>query len=868
MNCSINNRSAFGLGIVAGLLVFAAAISCSHTFQLHENEEWVTHTHQVLDTLAETLSALKDAETGVRGYVITGKRPFLEPYHSAVVRVPKLLDKLRALTTANPDQGLALASLGKKAAAQLALYDEVIRTRGEKGFQFAQKMVATGTGKRAMDKIRALVADMEKAEQTLLKARADQSSHSFIMAMVVEVGGTLLSLAALGVAAFLIHRELRARRQAEQTAHEQGQRLFTILVSIGDAVIVTNAKGRVTLMNPVAQALTGWKEEAAGRDLGVVFHIVNMTTRRQVESPVTKVLREGTVVGLANHTVLIAKDGTEVPIDDSGAPIRDPKGRITGVVLVFRDISEHQRAEETLRNSEARERARAAELEAIMSAAPAALWIAHDPECRHITGNPASYRLLRMAEGTDPFGTSPEEGPTQRPFREFRDGVPVPGGELPLQVAAALGVEVRGTDLALMFDDGDVRHIYGNAAPLREADGTVRGAIAAFIDITELKQADEALLEADQRKNEFLAMLAHELRNPLAPIRNALQVMRLLGPPDERLQWSREMIERQVGQLTRLVDDLLDVSRITRGQINLKLEPVDLAAVLTQVVEDSRPLIEERRHTLELSLPAKPVRVEGDLTRLVQVFSNLVNNAAKYTNEGGRIWLTLQQEDEKAVIRVKDNGIGMLPETLPKVFELFTQVNRGLDRSQGGLGIGLTLVRRLVEVLGGTVKAFSKGLGHGSEFVVHLPALVQNTAEAAPGTRLEHGASIPPRRVLVVDDKVDNAESLAFLLRLNLHEVRTAYDGQEALEAARDWRPEVILLDIGLPHLDGLEVARRLRHDLGMKEVLLVAMTGYGQEEDKRRSQEAGFNAHLVKPVDLDTLRTLLAEFVLFPTDH
>lgn len=367
-----------------------------------------------------------------------------------------------------------------------------------------------------------------------------------------------------------------------------------------------------------------------------------------------------------------------------------------------------------------------------------------------------------------------------------------------------------------------------------------------------------ALQDADHRKDEFLAMLAHELRNPLAPIRNALQLFQRLVPADAPLQRMRQIVERQVEQLTRLVDDLLDVSRITRGKIDLRMDRFDLAAIVARAVETSRPALDDRRQHLTIALPDEAVFVDGDLTRLAQVVGNLLNNAAKYTPEGGHVWLTASGDGETATIRVRDDGMGIPEDMLPRVFELFTQVETSLDRSQGGLGIGLTLVRRIVEMHGGRVEASSAGPGKGSEFVVQLPARVAPGARAAPGA--EPSSPDPARRrVLVVDDNADSAESLAMLLELLHHDVRTAHDGTAALAVAREFRPNVVVLDIGLPGMDGYQVAARMRGEEYGNPVL-IALTGYGQSEDRRRTAAAGFHHHLTKPAHLETLQRLLVE--------
>ncbi len=378
-------------------------------------------------------------------------------------------------------------------------------------------------------------------------------------------------------------------------------------------------------------------------------------------------------------------------------------------------------------------------------------------------------------------------------------------------------------------------------------------------DITDRKRIEEALKKADHRKNEFLAMLAHELRNPLAPIRSAVQVMQMEGSDDASVHAAREVVERQVQHLVRLVDDLLDVSRISRGKIALRLEPVDLASVVARAIEISRPLIDARKHQLEVALPGTALRVEADATRLAQVVSNLLNNAAKYTEEGGRIHLSVEQVAREAVLRVRDTGVGIPADMLTSVFELFTQVKSSLSRSQGGLGIGLTLVRSLVDMHGGKVQAMSDGLGQGSEFVVRLPLVPAPLAPtpALPDER-ERRTRVTPQRILVVDDNADAAEMLAMLLRQRGHEVRTACNGPDALEAVRARPPDVVLCDLGMPGMDGLEVACRLCQDFGTQRPRLVALTGYGGEEDRRRSREAGFDAHLVKPVDVGDLEPLL----------
>jgi PAS domain S-box-containing protein len=515
--------------------------------------------------------------------------------------------------------------------------------------------------------------------------------------------------------------ERAAREQSERTAElVQGQReqLRVTLESIGDAVIATDLRGHITLLNGVAQRLTGWSgPEAVGKPLAAVFIIRNEHSGLPVENPVVRVLREGKTVGLANHTVLVARDGSTVPIDDSAAPILDREGQVAGVVMVFREVTERRRLE------------------------------------------------------------------------------------------------------------------------------------------SELQARLEELAEAERKKDEFLAILAHELRNPLAPLRNAV----LLLQRSENPVANREVLalmERQLVHLIRLVSDLLDVSRISRGALALRRKPVELAAVVASALETSRPLIERRGHQLSVTLPADPLWVDADLIRMSQVLVNLLNNAAKYTESGGLIRLTVIREGSDAVVSVADTGIGIRPELLPAIFEMFTQVDRSLERSQGGLGIGLSLAKRLVHLHGGSIEARSEGPGRGSEFVVRLPVRLAGAGTGGPEER--PAVRVAARRVLIVDDNQDAATSLARVLELAGHQTRIAFDGFQGLEAAEAFLPDVVILDIGLPRLNGYETCRRMKARPWGSGAVFIALTGWGQDEDKRKSTEAGFGFHLVKPVEPVELDNLL----------
>lgn len=406
--------------------------------------------------------------------------------------------------------------------------------------------------------------------------------------------------------------------------------------------------------------------------------------------------------------------------------------------------------------------------------------------------------------------------------------------------------------------DGSLVEISLTVSPLRDGRGTIIGASKIARDITERKRAERAWLEADRQKNEFLATLAHELRNPLAPIRNSLNILRLMGNTDPAAEQLQQVMERQVNHMVRLVDDLLEIARITTGKIELRLEPVEIATVIRSAIETSRPLIDAERHQLATKLPAEPLTVQGDPVRLSQIVSNLLNNSAKYTEPDGQIWLTVTRSDREVCISVRDNGIGISPEQLPHVLEMFSQSARARTHSQEGLGIGLALAKRLVEMHGGSLEAKSAGENQGSEFIVRLPLSEKQLSLPEVSMADSEKPTAARQKILVVDDNHDAASSLAMLLRVLGNDVQTANDGPTALQIIESFAPSVVLLDLGMPVMSGYEVAQRLRELPQARNITLVALTGWGQEEDRQRTQEAGFDQHLVKPVNLDALQVLL----------
>jgi two-component system CheB/CheR fusion protein len=513
-----------------------------------------------------------------------------------------------------------------------------------------------------------------------------------------------------------------------------------------------------------------------------------------------------------------------------------------------REVVERRRAEQSER--EQRER-----LHAILSSVGDGV-IVTDGGGRVVSLNP-------VAQGLTGWATAEAEGrPLEEVFRTL-DEVTHTTAEVPVAQVVE-GGDVRPMDHTDLVRKGaQPLAIEYCVSPIKDERGMVSGVVIVFRDITERRRAENALRESDRRKDEFLAMLAHELRNPLAPIGHAARLLSALPGVGEEARWEVGVVERQVTHLARLVDDLLDVSRITQGKIELRKEVVELGAVVRRAVESVLPAARERRHTLDIALPDGPIRLEADPTRLEQVLWNLLNNAIKYTEPGGHIALVAERSNGQVVLRVRDDGIGIDPEMLPRVFDLFVQAESRSDRSRGGLGVGLSLVRRLVEMHGGSITARSVGRSLGSEFVISLPAPAPPEQCEREAGRGRDAATTPrgirPRRILVVDDHVDAADSLAKVLsRLYRQEVRVAYDGPAALEAAGTFRPEVVLLDIGMPGMDGYEVARRLRALPGAEGMQLVALTGWGQEADRQRTKEAGFEQHLVKPVDPEAIRAIL----------
>jgi PAS domain S-box-containing protein len=773
------------------------------------------------------------------------------------------------------------------------------------------------------------------------------------------------------------------RGRAMRETREQHELLQVTLASIGDAVLTTDEEGRVRFLNDIAEGLTGWKlADAGGLPVETVFPIINETSKEPVPNPVRRVLAEGRIIGLANHTLLISQDGRQTPIDDSAAPIRNEQGRMVGTVLVFRDVTERRDTERRLREV-------SAQLETALTAGSIGTWAWNiiedrtfgDANFARLFGLPAEVvaggRQIEFLSAIHPDDREPVRLRVEEAIRtgqtyeaEFRIVHPKDG----LRWLVARGVvdcdeegralrlngvvvditqrkraeeELRAltehserqrrlyeTILSATPDfvyviDLEHRFTYVNPAllamwgkawetavgrtflqlgyepwhaemhnsevdqvvstkasirnevpftgvygtriydyifsPVFDAQGNVEAVAGTTRDVTDRKQLEEhlrqvaaELSEANRRKNEFLATLAHELRNPLAPIRTGLELLKLGRDDPELVESTRAMMERQALHMVRLIDDLLDIARITQGKLQLRKANVAVGDIVRTSIESIRPFLEEKRHEFAVDLPSEPITLYADPSRLAQIVSNLLHNSVKYTPDGGRIQLVVEPEPQHVLIRVIDSGLGIPAEMRDRIFEMFAQIDRPMERGYTGLGIGLTLVKRIVEMHDGEISVVSAGEGQGSEFVIRLPLAKSPQPADGNTSGSENVEAIPSLRVLVVDDNREAADTLAAVLARMGHEVRLAHDGEQAVRAAEEFHPQVVFMDLGMPRLSGYEAAEQIRNRPWGKAIVLAALTGWGQEEDRRRTTNAGFDFHLIKPAEPDAVRRIL----------
>jgi PAS domain S-box-containing protein len=961
---SLGPQATMNFGLVLVVLILNSIVVHRNTIGLHTRQQATNRTHEVLQRIQSLFSSLSDAESSARGYASTRDESFLAVYQPLVEQLPAQLRELRDAAAENPLLSDRLHELGRLLDSRLSQLGTLVALPD---LEAAKDKIRSGGGKENMEQVRKVIADLEREENRVLGIRDHEQNYGLFIVLTANFAAVTIG-ATITIAAWcLVERELRKRRLAESSAHSERQNLWVTLTSIGDGVIVTDAKGHVKLANPIARELIGSQDEILGRPLTNVFRILNEATREHAEDPVTQVLARQKVTGLSNHTVLLRDDGTEIPIEDNAAPIRDTSGQITGVVLVFRDCSARRQYE---REMNARERRFRSVFETPLIGIAVGTAQGFLLEANDVYLDLIGYRRGELAEsalswGGVPAGQSPLDDGAQLELREKgvcrpfeRTYTRTDGTRVPVLVSAARLLDEQDrivvfvTDLSQskraeaalresearfrvlsecmpqkvwtaqadgqfdylnhmlleyagrtpdqlsgwgwtnlihpddvpaylrswnqslatgeMFEiehrfrkhTGDFRWHLARAVPMYNPDSQIAMWVGTHTDIHDHKQAEEALREEHRRKDQFLALLAHELRNPLAPLSNAIAVFPSVQHDVVSSGELLGIMHRQVRQMTRLIDDLLDLARITTGRMRLRRERTVVKAVISAAVEAVQPIILEREHHLTVSIPTEELWLDADSARLAQILTNLLHNAAKYTDPQGQINLTVERADHDALFRIQDNGPGISKEMLNKIFDLFTQVELTLDRAHGGLGIGLTLVRTLVELHGGTVTASSDGLGHGSEFIVRLPILDPQRPEASTANSSDVNppveAPLAALRVLVVDDVKASAKTLAMMLKSLGQQAEVAFDGPSALGRVKEQCFDLVFLDIAMPGMDGLEVARQLRRSPEGNSLTLVALTGFGQDEDRAHSLKAGFNDHLTKPTSLDLLKGIL----------
>lgn len=817
--------------VAVAVLVGAGLVARQGVGILREADHWVDHTREVDLALERLLGDIGEAESATRAFIVRAEQAYLDAFTATLPRIRGDLNEVASLTSDNPTQSARIPPLRATIDRRLDLLQKGIARR-QQSADLSEVIPATPEGPRLMQQIREQIRLMQATEADLLierKARlADAQTLDQYAALAVSLLAGALIVILLAV----------ARRQARRLLISEG-RLATTIASIGDAVLTTDASGRVERLNPVAERLTGWSaQDAVGRPLLEVFVIVNEETRAVAENPVERVFREGGTVGLANHTVLIARDGGEVAIEDSAAPIGDHAHGRDGVVLVFRDAT-HSRALEKARLASERR------FRQIADGMPQIVYVLDESGAVEFVN-----RRLQDYTGQKHAGPFDGAGSAVHPDDHSR---------LALEWAQARAARVPlEAPYRLRGRDGEWRWFLTRVVPGEDESGH-RCWYGTSTDIDAQIRAQEALALADRRKDEFVATLAHELRNPLAPMRNAAHILKVSGADSSARTWAAEVIDRQVRTMASLLENLLDVARMTRGALELHKSQASLKAIVEAAVETVQPLIESREHSLRVSLPDTDVVFEADPLRLTQVLANILANAAKFTDAGGRIEARAQVAGDKLILTVRDNGIGLEPDAASYIFDTFTQVPGTKERAAGGLGIGLAIVKGLVELHGGTVTAASAGRGKGSEFRVVVPKGSATGALTSGASAATPVAGRKGLHVLVADDGADSAQSLAKVLELNGYQVTAALDGASALAAAESSRPDAAVLDIGMPGQNGYEVAQALRARSWARDLVLIAVTGWGQENDRSRALAAGFDDHLVKPVEPGTLLDALA---------
>ena len=741
MTLSVEKKITFGVVLTLAVLLINAFLSYQATRILIDNDQRVRHTYRVINELELTLSTVKDAETGERGYIITGLDEYLTPYYVAVAQIDKHIHTLTELTAENPTQRARIPALQSKIRDRVESLRLGIEYRRSGDVEDANHLIVSGVGKRMMDDLWQFVNAMEVDENALLNQRTEESRKSQRNAILTFIVANLVACTVLLGTWAIIINGINARKRAEEEVRQQRRQLQVTLSSIADAVISCDTQGNVTFLNPIAESLTGWtQEEACGQPLAKVFDIINEQTGRTVDNPAVRAIREGAIVGLANHTILRTKQGREVPIDDSASPIKTPGGRLLGAVLVFRDITERRRSEDAATR-------------------------AHEER----------LQLLAAAE-----------------------------------------------------------------------------------------TAREKAEEASRSKDEFLAVLSHELRTPLTAVFGWTQLLQNRDVNEEMRAKAMDVIDRNVRAQIQLIDDLLNVSQIIAGKLQIRREMIDPLDVVKRAIETARPSAEAKDIVLHLESPSTVPPISADPARLQQITWNLLSNAVKFTSKGGRIEVRVQQVRSDLEIVVADNGQGISAEFLPQVFNRFSQADSSTTRSHGGLGLGLALVRQLMELHGGTVSAQSGGLGQGSAFTISfpLPAVIERfPEERTPGKDRETRLRLHGIRVLVVEDEPDTREMISLALQRFGASVGQAGSASEALRQFVDAPPNIVISDIGIRDMDGYELLSVLRRRMADPPPA-IALTAYATPADRKRALDYGFQAHMTKPIELSQLISTIADLL------
>jgi PAS domain S-box-containing protein len=865
-----------GFVLVVALILANAGVSYWHTRHLVENQDWVIQTRQVLETLNELRATFASAQSSQRGFLITGGRQYLQSYERSVGATRDAIDQLDQLTADDARQRARVNDLETPLRERLDHMQQTVDVRRARGFAAAQAIVATDDGQRLSTQIDNRIEILKDAEKASLATRIADSDRSLRTKIFTNVAGSVLGIAVASFALLLFLRTLQRRQSAEVDARAEARRqaviaeLRRLALSDDDVDTLMQRAAELTAESlavplvgifellPSGEALrlragVGWADGTVGSaTLGAGLQspagFVLETSRPEVEADeatyrpvfvedIGERERFGDCAVLAEHGAVsslgaVIHDGGSKPfgvLEAYGTTARAFTGEeaalLRSIANLLATALQRHRNERALRESEARFRGLAESL-------PEIIWTSlPDGRCEYL--NERWHELTGIpCDDAREFGwaSALHEEDAERIEAEWMESMR--SGE-PFE-----------SEFRLRRRDGSYCWCIGRAVALRDTDGRITRWFGNCTDIDKHLRMEKTLQQTDRRKNEFLAVLAHELRNPLAPIGVVAQLLKLPKVKPEQIKQSAKMIDDQVGHMTRLIEDLSDASRIGQGKVRIRKERVDVQTLVERALALARQAIDNREHRLVVDLGRQPLTVDADPTRIAQVLANLLINASKYTEPGGRIELSASREHGTVTIRVKDSGMGIPADMLDSVFNDFFQIEGATSHSQGGLGIGLGLVRRLVELHGGTVHVISEGQGQGSEFVVQLPAPASDTPAQF-------------RRVLVADDHSIVAQSFARLLDASGCEVTVAHSGPETIELAQRFRPDLVFLDIGLPGLDGCEVARRLRENPAFNRTMLVALSGYGDEK-RSRALQAGFDRYIVKPLRPETLREIL----------